>query len=119
MTKVTEKIDLKELIEDYNSYIKRVQQGTLKIAEDFRQKDIKKGLGSITDFTEGMDWIIAVNKHFSLNNIDTIFDEKKIIHFLEEINEALSVQDYFLVADLFEYEIAEYFGDLPDVIINN
>ncbi|MFJ7950807.1 hypothetical protein ACIQZG_04675 [Lysinibacillus sp. NPDC096418] len=116
---MTEKIDLNELKEDYNSYIKRVQQGTLKIAEDFRQKDIKNGLGSITDFAEGMDWIIAVNKHFSLNDIPTSFDEKKIIGFLEEINEALSVQDYFLVADLFEYEIAGYFAEIPDVIIKN
>jgi len=119
MMKVTEEIDLKELVQDYNSYIKRIQQGTLAIAESFRQKDINEGLRSIVDFSEGMSWIIAVNNHFGLNNINTAFDEKKIIHFLEEINKALSVQDYFLVADLFEYEIVEYFTELPNIIINN
>ena len=108
---------LEEIIESYNEYVKQLGTGTINLANLFRQKNNKDGLMGVTSFSEGMEWLIAINKHFLMNEIVTNFDELKIIGFLEEINEALLVEDYFLVADLFEYEIADYFLNLPAISI--
>ena len=116
---MTEQIDLKEIIEDYNIYLARLQPGTLQIANDFRQNKNDLALQGVANFIEGMNWLISANNYFVSQGIPTNFDEKKIVDFFNEINEALSVQDYFLVADLFEYEISDYFSTIKEIQLDN
>ena len=111
--------DLHELVADFNDYIKRVEAGSVTIANLLRENETKSALNSISSFVEGMNWLIVVSKHLKEHKIDTTFNEQKVITYFEEINEGLSVQDYFLVADLFEYEIATYFQELPLISIES
>jgi hypothetical protein len=116
---MTEKFNIIELVEDFNQYITKVTSGSLVIAENLRKKQISIALKDITNFVEGMNWLISVSKYLKVQNVETGFDEQKIVGYFEEINEGLTVQDYFLVADLFEYEIAQYFENIPGVVVEN
>lgn len=101
-------VDLTEIINMYNEYILKIENGCLYIAEKLREED-KECLNSIIDFSEGIEWIIIANEEISKNNIQTYLDKDLLIRYLENINEAIEKNDLFLIADLFEYEIAEYF----------
>ncbi|WP_339197737.1 hypothetical protein MKY27_03360 [Solibacillus sp. FSL R5-0449] len=116
---MTENIEIDELIEDFNQYIKLVATGSITIAESFRNKQVEIALKEVTNFVEGMNWLITANNYFKTQNVISMFNEQKIVGFFEEINEGLTMQDYFLVADLFEYEIAQYFADIPVVTVKN
>lgn len=100
---------MNELITSYNNYIRKLSKGCLVISELLREEKYVQALENIANFSEGINWIIQVRKE--LKNEIGIFqlNLKEIEGFLNEINEGLEIQDYVLVADLFEYELAEYF----------
>ena len=47
------------------------------------------------------------------NGLEVLFEVEKIHEFLNEMNDGLEIQDYVLVADMFEYEIAPFFEQAP------
>ncbi|MFJ7981908.1 hypothetical protein ACIQ1D_16655 [Lysinibacillus xylanilyticus] len=111
--------DMGELVEDYNSYKNRVPSGSNELISHFRLLNIEKGIESILNFSEGMDWLVNAHKFFVMNNVNSDLDEQKIIEILSEINNALEKKDYFLVADIFEHEVKSYFLSLNDVKNSN
>lgn len=103
--------ELKDLKKSYDEYIEKVPAGCIKIAEELRKENMDI-LKSIIDFSEGMEWLIAVNNHFTEQGIQMELNQPLLIDYLNNINEALMQEDFYLVADLFEYEIADYFEKL-------
>lgn len=97
---------------EYKNYIDKVPEGCLIIADLLRKEDTQLALKNISYFAEGMEWIVSVNKVLNDEKLTEVIDIKSIKGFLEEINESLVKQDYNLTADLFEYEIADYFEKL-------
>ena len=107
-----------EVIESYNNYIALLPIGCLNIANSFRDEQLQKGLTDIKDFSEGVIWVIEVADLLQKNEIRVETYIEKIQGFLVEINEALENEDYILVADLFEYEIAPYFEAYPQIVLS-
>lgn len=104
-------MDILEIIETFNQYIKRVPQGAAFIAENFREENINIALTEVQNFSEGTLWLSQMSGLLIQNNVKVDFDISKINEYLEEINDGLEKQDYLLVADIFEYEIVPYFEE--------
>lgn len=98
-----------EVIESYNSYISKIAPGALQIAEHLRKDEIDDAMQMILQFSEGMGWLVQVSELLNQNNVKVILEVEKINEFLLEINNGLEIQDYVIVADMFEYEIAPFF----------
>ncbi|QOV10513.1 hypothetical protein [Viridibacillus arvi] len=102
---------LQDTIESYNGYLPRVIDGSKKIAENLRGDKVFEALKMILDFSEGMIWMIEASTLIKKNSVIVDLQVEKVQEYLNEINNGLEIQDYVLVADMFEYEIAPFFEE--------
>ena len=100
-----------EVIESYNSYIENVGPGSIKIAEHLRNDEVQDAMQMILQFSEGMSWLVEASELLNKNDIKVVLETEKINEFLTEINNGLEMEDFVLVADMFEYEIAPFFEE--------
>jgi len=100
---------LQETLESYKNYIDKIPTGAIYIATSMREDRVQDALKAIRDFSEGLLWLTDANQLINKNGVEIELNINQIFEFLEEINEGLERQDYLLVADLFEYEIATFF----------
>lgn len=100
-----------ETIQSYNEYIQKVSIGCQKIADDLRENRISEALNQIIDFTEGAKWLSEASVLFNKNDVAVDLKTGNIQEYLEEINQGLEIQDYVLIADIFEYEIKPFFEE--------
>lgn len=107
--------EFNEIISTYNQYITNIAPGSLKIAEHLRKDEIQQALHLILKFSEGMDWILQVNRILKDNNFTTSLSIEQVQNYLHEINTGLEKLDYVLVADMFEYEIAPFASELREL----
>ena len=101
-----------EVALSYKDYINKIPNGALYIANSLRTEYKKEALDEIKNFSEGITWLVNANNLLNKNGINFEIDIQKINEFLIEINDGLEIQDYILVSDIFEYEIAPYFLEL-------
>lgn len=106
---------LNETIVSYNEYINKLPKGCLKIAEMLREGQVVGALNIIRDFSEGVIWVVDANKLFIQNGLLISLDTEKVQNYLIEINEGLEMEDYNLIADLFEYEITPFFYNQKNI----
>ncbi|MDN4492202.1 hypothetical protein [Ureibacillus aquaedulcis] len=106
-----------ETVDSYNEYLKKLPEGCVAIANKFRNDQIQEALLNVKDFSEGVIWLSEAAEILKKNKVDVKSNIVKIHEFLIEINEALQIQDYYLVADLFEYEIADFFRHYQVIVI--
>lgn len=109
---------MKEIIEvigSYNEYILKVSSGSIQIAEHLRKDEVQEAMQMILQFSEGMGWLVEASDLLSKNNVTVHLPVEQIHEFLNEINSGLELQDYVLVADMFEYEIAPFFEQLSPI----
>ncbi|MGE7945697.1 hypothetical protein [Lysinibacillus sp. NPDC093688] len=104
-----------EVIASYNEYILRVPHGSIQIAEHLRKDEIPESMQIILQFSEGMSWLVEASDLLSKNKVTVYLPVEQIHEFLNEINNGLEIQDYVLVADMFEYEIAPFFEQLSPI----
>jgi len=106
-----------ESVESYNDYLVKVPSGCLAIAEHLRNEEVSQALQVILQFSEGAMWL--VNASTALQKLGVVVDlpVERIHEFLNEINSGLEIQDYVLVADLFEYEMAPFFEECTKIEI--
>lgn len=104
-----------DIIMTFNEYLVKVPAGCVYIEEQLRTDNLKTGLDTIKDFSEGLLWMIEVVESLRKNGVNIEFDLNAITEFLLEINEALMNNDIYLVADLFAYEIKPYFEMLEPI----
>lgn len=116
MEEVNEK-QLYNLIESLQQYIIKVPNGCNKIAEFLRNGERMTAYNSINDFIEGMDWITSSLEILSGNNYIISFDREQLNKLLLELNDALIKQDEGVIADLFDYEIADFFEEVDKLNI--
>lgn len=100
---------LHETLNSYNEYLKKLPEGCLKIAELFRQYQVQNALDNVSNFAEGAIWLLETANLLKQNDVNIVINLEQVDAFLDEIVQAIEVQDYNLVADLFEYEIVEFF----------
>ena len=110
----------KDIIESYNNYILNIPNGCQEIVNHIRENKMQKALGMILDFSEGVNWLVEVNRILKSQGISKLLEVEKIHDFLEEINNGLEIHDFLLVADLFEYEIKPFFEqvEIYEVSVN-
>ncbi|KOS66669.1 hypothetical protein AEA09_18215 [Lysinibacillus contaminans] len=101
-----------ELKESFNDYLHNLSGGVLYIANCFKEDKLSEALNSIYDFSEGMTWLNDAMRLLNEHGDNIFIDFARIKEYLIEINEGLEKQDYLLVADIFEYEIAPFFTEL-------
>ncbi|WP_313892594.1 hypothetical protein [Psychrobacillus sp.] len=107
---------LKDTIQSFNEYLPRVVAGSHDIAESLRSDNVAVALPMILDFSEGMSWLVEAIELFKINEVDANLHIDRIHEFLNEINAGLEMQDYVLVADMFEYEIAPFFEEASPIV---
>lgn len=107
--------EVNEVVESYNQYLKNIAPGSLHIAELLRKDDIHAALQLIMQFSEGMGWIVQASELLRSNGVKVTLELHQIHEFLEEVNNGLQMQDYVLVADMFEYEIGPFFEKVVDI----
>lgn len=112
---IMNEIIIEDLIEDFNLYKNNVITALEMLPTLFRTGQIESALARVLDFSEGVGWLIKAHKYFVMHNVQSLLDEDNILEMLNEINEALENQDYFLTADIFEYEVKKFFLELNDV----
>ncbi len=101
--------ELKEIMESYNSYLLNIPTGVLYIANCLREDNLNFAFTGIKDFSEGVLWLSDASNLIKQNGAWADLNIVQIQEFLIEVNEGLEKQDYLLVADMFEYEIAPFF----------
>lgn len=104
-----------EVIDSYNHYLTKVPNGSIQIANSLRKDEIQEALQMILDFSDGMGWLAQATELLQKNEVVITLDITKIHEFLNEINSGLEIQDYVLVADMFEYEIAPFFEEIQPI----
>ncbi|BDH60812.1 hypothetical protein MTP04_09420 [Lysinibacillus sp. PLM2] len=104
-----------EVIESYNNYIENVGPGSIKIAEHLRKDEIQDAMQMILQFSEGMSWLVQASELLIKNGVKVVLETEKINEFLTEINNGLEMEDFVIVADMFEYEIAPFFEESPRI----
>ncbi|KOO49606.1 hypothetical protein [Viridibacillus arvi] len=102
---------VEDVIESYNSYIEGIGKGSLLVAKMLKEDRTLEAFQMITDFSEGVTWLIQAANLLRKNNVRVELEIAKMNEFLSEINSGLEIQDYVLVADLFEYEITPFFEE--------
>ena len=102
---------MKETMESYNQYISGLPNGCQAIADLIREDSIQEAVRNILQFSEGMGWIVDANRLLTENGQTVLLQPEKIHEFLDEVNNGLEIQDYVLVADMFEYEIKPFFEE--------
>lgn len=107
---------LMETVQSYNEYLPRVVAGSQEIADNLRSDNVAVALTMILDFSEGMSWLVEAIDLFKINEVNVELQIDKIHEFLNEINAGLEMQDYVLVADMFEYEIAPFFEEAAPIV---
>ena len=101
--------ELNEVVESYNEYLSNVGRGIAYISDCLREDKVSEGLLAIQDFSEGILWLSNASELMKKNGVLAELGINQLQEFLIEINDGLEKQDYILVADLFEYEIAPFF----------
>lgn len=111
---------MEQLLEEtkltYYEYVANIKKGCLDIAQQLRTEQFTNAFGAISNFAEGLEWLIQIEQLMLQNQYNIKSNTKEAIPFFTEINEALENKDYILVADLFEYEIAEIFTSASEWI---
>lgn len=107
-----------ETIESYNDYLVKLPAGCILIAEKLRDGQVSVALTQIKNFSEGLVWLVDAGSLLKENDIDVVLSIEHVHEFLNEINGALEMQDYNLVADLFEYELVDFFKNSKWIIIS-
>lgn len=102
----------------YNTYIENVPKGCQIIADLMREDKLVEAFSAISNFSEGVGWLVDVNHLLKQRNHSIKLDPQQIHDFLNEVNLGLERQDYVLVADMFEYEIKPYFEECNIYEIN-
>lgn len=108
-------IELQEVLVSYNAYIKNVPTGAIYIANNLRDDNLNNALIAIKDFSEGVLWLSEASGLMKKHGAKADLNIDQIQEFLIEVNEGLEKQDYVLVADMFEYEIAPFFEEITPV----
>lgn len=100
---------LYESIQSYNKYLEKLPNGCQEIANLLREDSINEALKIVLQFSEGVFWLVEINTLIEKNGIKQELEVEKIHEFLNEVNTGLEIQDYIVVADMFEYEIKPFF----------
>lgn len=100
---------IQESMESYKEYAAKLPGGCQQIADHLRSDSVLVAIDMIRQFSEGVTWLTDMNTILHNNNAILPLETSRIFEFLEEVNNGLGIQDYVIVADMFEYELQPFF----------
>lgn len=97
---------IEETLESLNEYLPKLIEGCKEVSRDLQTGNEAAALDKLPLVLEGLEWVTEAIGGIKNNGRSINVDEKALIPFLLDMEGALEIGDYVLVADLFEYEIA-------------
>lgn len=98
-----------ETVTSYNIYLNKIIDGCNSIVNKIKTEHFTEALQLILQFSEGVEWLAEVNEKLTHFGYQNQMSMEKNHEFLEQINSGLEIQDFILIADIFEYEIKPFF----------
>ncbi|MFF2796878.1 hypothetical protein [Lysinibacillus xylanilyticus] len=98
-----------ETVISYNKYLNQIIDGCNSIVNKIKTDNFTEALQMILQFSEGVEWLAEVNEKLAHFGYQNQMSMEKNHEFLEQINSGLEIQDFILIADIFEYEIKPFF----------
>lgn len=97
---------IKETLDSCIEYIPKLLKAVSNIVYNMQSGNEGEGISLMPNILEGLQWVIeavhGMQQHGYLINIDIpVMTER-----LRELQEALEIRDYVLIADIFEYEVS-------------
>ena len=103
-------------------YLKKLVPGFQKAADLFRMGNEQEANRYYLQILEGIDWfsqvlLTIVNAQVDIFKEQTLEErQKKLTEFMAQMLEANQNQDWVLMADLLEYEMAPFYKDWQEVL---
>jgi len=98
-----------ETQQSYYDYVVKLQDGCQQIANSLRAGEQSQAYQMIANLSEGIEWMITVEKYMFDNFFRINSRLKEVIDKLSDLNVALEVNDFMEAANLFEKEICPMF----------
>lgn len=108
-----------ETMLSYNEYLNKLIDGADLISSDIKGDSRRSGLQNILAFSEGIEWLSRVNDKLSTLGYVNEMNINSIQEYLDEINQGLILEDYILVADIFQYEIKPFLQNIKQYEVPN
>lgn len=116
---MSNQINIEEVVSHYNNYISKIPNGCIYIINEFKNGDVLNAMKAIADLSEGIDWLFKAKNFLTSKSYNIEFNENELHQILQEVNKFLEKEDYYTVAEVFEYEVLEFFKQLPTIKIAN
>ncbi len=97
------------LLPSLKQYLPKLIEGIGAMSEHFHSGQYGEGEKLLVQVNEGLEWVMKAYTGIPGFEIEKI---QGINAFLGEIVNALTVKDYVLIADLFEYEIKQALSEI-------
>ncbi|MCL0081405.1 hypothetical protein M1N64_04175 [Peptococcaceae bacterium] len=95
----------KETLQSCQEYIYKLADATVKIAEQIQSGNEGEGMRMIPPVLDGMQWLFEAMQGLQQHGYLLEIDWRATVDKFKELEAALTVRDYVLIADIFEYEI--------------
>lgn len=106
-----------ETIGSLGEYLPILIEGCKEISRDLQTGNEAGGLDRLPLVLEGLQWVVDAVDGIKNNGETLGVDEKALMTHFKEMEGALEIGDYVLLADLFEYEIVPILEHWADVLI--
>ncbi|WP_335378488.1 hypothetical protein [Bacillus sp. JJ1122] len=111
---------INETLQSLKDYIPKLLNANEQITELLQTDNEIEAFNLFLPVIEGLEWVAeALNSMQKLQQIEG-FDTSGINNILQEVNKALEIRDFVLIADLFEYEInpilLNWFNKVSEII---
>lgn len=94
-----------ETVSSYNEYLNKLPYGIENIANNITLENYSAATEGLINLLEGLIWIIEINDKLEGLNYSAYIDKDKIKKLVNEILNALQIEDYNLCADILNYEL--------------
>jgi len=108
-----------ELLESIELYLPKLVAASANMAEDIQAGNEGQAFVILKDYIEGMMWLteaISTIKSINSEYLATV-NLEELTGKLRDLEQAMSSQDYVLLADILEYEIQEILKDYLSSVV--
>lgn len=102
---------IKETLDSCREYIPRLLAAVYAVARDMQSGNEAEGIRLMPEIFDGLQWVIAAVRGMQQNGFPLEIDLAELSRCFEQLEKALAIKDYVLLADIFEYEIGPVLDD--------
>ncbi len=102
---------IKETRRSCQDYLPKLIQATSSISHGLQSGNEVEAMAVLPDVITGLQWLVEAVRGMQGNGCDLDISSDLLTAHFHELEQALRVKDYILLADLFEYEITPTLED--------